>query len=108
MWHSRLWLIDHGAALYFQHAWHGESERAQDPFARIKDHILLPYASQLSDADRIMTERLTPDVIRGIVELVPDAWLGGEPAVAYTDYLIRRLAAPRRFVEEAIRARALL
>jgi len=108
MWHGQLWLIDHGAALYFQYAWHGESERATDPFPRIKDHILLPYAGALTDADRIMSERITPETIASVVALVPDSWLDGEPSGAYTEYLIRRLAAPRRFLEEAIRARALL
>jgi hypothetical protein len=108
VWHGRLWLIDNGAALYFQHAWHGESERASDPFTRIKDHILLPFADALPEADQIMSGLITPEVIAGIVALVPDAWLGGEPATAYTDYLVRRLAAPRRFLEEAFRARALL
>jgi hypothetical protein len=108
LWHGRLWLIDHGAALYFQHAWNGESERSEDPFARIKDHILLPQAARLGEADRILTERITPEVIRRILALVPASWLGGAPVSAYTDYLIRRLKAPRRFLEEATRARALL
>lgn len=108
MWHGRLWLIDQGAALYFQHAWGGESDRAGDPFARIKDHILLPFAAALEEADRIMSERLTPQLITGIVDLIPPEWLDSVPASAYSEYLIRRLAAPRRFVEEARRARALL
>ena len=108
LWHGRLWLIDHGAALYFQHAWHGESARSQDPFTRIKDHILLPLAQALPEADRLMSGRITPDVIRGIVAGLPGSWLGDEPASAYTEYLISRLALPRRFLEEAIRARALL
>jgi hypothetical protein len=108
LWHGNLWLIDHGAALYFHHGWHGESERASDPFVRIKDHILLPFADALADADRIMSGRITPNVISSIAALLPEAWLGGVPASAYIDYLVRRIAAPRRFLEEAIRARALL
>ena len=72
MWHGKLWLIDHGAALYFQHAWHGESERAGDPFSRIKDHILLPFAGALPEADRIMAGRITPAVIEGIMAKVPE------------------------------------
>lgn len=108
MWHGRLWLIDHGAALYFQHAWAGESARSQDPFPRIKDHILLPFAAELEQADRQMSERLTPELIRDIVGQVPGTWLDGPPAERYTEYLIERLAAPRGFVTEAIRARSVL
>jgi hypothetical protein len=108
VWHGKLWLIDNGAALYFQHAWHGESERAADPFTRIRDHILLPCAGALAEADRMMSAALTPEVIAQIVEQVPEAWLGGVPAAAYSGYLVRRLEAPRRFLEEALRARALL
>jgi hypothetical protein len=108
MWHGRLWLIDHGAALYFQHAWDGDTGRAVDPFTRIKDHILLPFAGRLPEADQIMSARITADLIRDITALVPEAWLDGAPAGAYAEYLIRRLAAPRRFVEEAMHARAQL
>lgn len=105
-WHSRLWLIDHGAALYFQHGWDGQVSRSQDPFPRIKDHILLPFANALPEADRILSERLTAEVIRGIVGQVPGEWLLGTPAGSYTEHLIQRLAPPRPFLEEAIRAHA--
>lgn len=108
MWHRRLWLIDHGSALYFQHDWNGDSDRSQDPFPRIKDHILLPLAAGLEEADSVMSERITPEIIRGIVAQVPGSWLDGAPADRYTEYLIQRLAAPRAFLTEAIRARSLL
>jgi hypothetical protein len=114
IWHRQLRLIDHGAALYFHHAWENYLERSRDPFSRIKDHILLPLASELREADARMTMRLTPEIIRSIVTLVPDAWLTGEAAFstgndfreAYIQYLLRRLESPRAFLEEAIRARA--
>ena len=78
-------------------------------FAAIKDHVLLPRATKLRDEDERMAHALTPEVIDGILALVPDAWLIGAPSIdirgAYRRYLLQRLAAPRAFVEEAARAR---
>jgi hypothetical protein len=116
MWHRQLKLIDHGAALYFHHAWDGSENRSTDAFERIKDHILLPFASALREADETLAVRLSPRIIEGIVALIPDSWLASDmPAEAakerrkaYVRYLVRRLQAPRAFVEEAIRARSLL
>ena len=107
MWHRQLWLIDHGAALYFHHGWDANTDRSQNPFGRIKDHVLLPFASTLREADALMLGRITPDIIRRIVGLIPEAWLGTDVPSAYTEHLTRRLASPRAFLEEAIRARAL-
>jgi hypothetical protein len=116
VWHKGLQLIDHGAALYFHHAWEGYLERSQDPFTRIRDHVLLPFAASLKEADASMTASLSPQAIRDIVALIPDSWLAEAPAFetpalnrqAYVEYLVRRLGAPHAFVEEAIRARSLL
>jgi hypothetical protein len=113
MWHRRLWLIDHGAALYFHHAWTDMDRRAKDPFPLIKEHILLPFAGALEAADQSMTAALSRPVIEQVVNLVPDEWLNEnsrfptttEHRQAYIDYLTTRLEAPRNFVEEAIRAR---
>ena len=112
MWHRRLWLIDHGAALYFHHAWKDMDQRSKDPFALIKDHILLPFADALEVADEAMTALMTEEVIKSVVDLVPDDWMRDSPfstaaenRQAYVEYLTRRLEAPRNFVEEAIRAR---
>ena len=113
MWHRKLWLIDHGAALYFQHTWTDMDRRSKDPFALIKDHILLPFASALETADEAMTARLTEDVIKQTIDLVPEDWLNEDTRFttiaahrqAYVEYLMKRLVAPRNFVEEAIRAR---
>jgi hypothetical protein len=122
MWHRRLWLIDHGAALYFHHTWTNFRERSRDAFPMIKDHVLLRSTSpsSLRDIDSKMTERATPDIICGIVKLIPHVWLvdeslgsdsqfGGpaEQRDAYIEYLLSRLAAPHVFLEEAIRARSL-
>jgi hypothetical protein len=108
IWHRQLRLIDHGAALYFHHGWDDQTDRSQDPFTRIKDHILLQFASQLREADAIMTQRITPEVIQNIVAMIPDTWLGGDSRNAYIQHLTRRLASPRAFLEEAVRARSLL
>jgi hypothetical protein len=119
VWHRKLWLIDHGAALYFHHGWTGgdavtNSERARDAFARIKDHVLLPLATQLEAADAASVARLDARTLQTIVASIPDAWLvpEGDRADAaamrdaYLEYFARRLQAPRAFVEEAIRARS--
>ena len=113
MWHRKLWLIDHGAALYFHHAWTDMDQRSKDPFRLIKEHILLPFAGDIETADRTMTRLITKQVINGIVDLIPDDWMKDnspfstipENRQAYVDYLARRLDEPRHFVEEAIRAR---
>ena len=108
-WHRRLWLIDHGAALIFQHQWHGFLERATRPFAPIIDHVLLPSASALAEADARLAPLLTPPRIDSIVDLIPDAWLD-EPVRrdAYRQYFGARLQTPRAFAETARAAHAQL
>ena len=115
VWHGKLWLIDHGAALYFHHDWRDFMSRASSPFALIKDHVLLPFASRLAEADQAMAGLLRPEVIEGVVAMIPDAWLDDEPAfaskgehrAAYSAWLRERLRVPRAFAEEAARARSL-
>ena len=115
MWHRRLWLIDHGATLYFHHSpgWETEADRARGVFPPIKDHVLLRHASMLREVDDALAAILTGEVIAGILEIVPDEWLGSDaPALppsevraAYGRRLADRLTAPRPFVEEAVRVR---
>src|SRR6195952_2289524 len=78
IWHKELWLIDHGAALYFHHSWHNWQEQALRPFVQVKDHVLLAYASELETADVELKAILTPQVIRDIVSLIPDVWIEQE------------------------------
>ena len=114
IWHRQLWLIDHGATLYFHHSpgWESEPDRARRPFPALKDHVLLRYATMLSEVDEHLSRALTSDVISGILDLVPDSWLSSENATllpvdvrrAYCRYLIDRLERPRPFLEEAVRA----
>jgi len=115
MWHRRLWLIDHGATLYFHHlpGWESDAERARGPFAAIREHVLLPYATMLKEVDEVSAAALSRDVIAGILDVIPDEWLRSDgstlqPAdvrVAYGQYLLERLAPPRVFLEEALGAR---
>jgi hypothetical protein len=114
LWHKRLWLIDHGAALYFQHTWTDYMAQSRKPFKPIKDHVLLPFASALIEANALMRSRLTPEIIRAIVNTIPAAWLDtetpfathGEHREAYIAYLLSRLESAEVFVKEALDARA--
>ena len=114
VWHRKLWLIDHGAALYFHHSWADYLARSHSPFTAIKDHVLLPAAAELHTADQTLAPRVTPALIEAIVASIPDDWLGTEPSfadhqmqrAAYVAYLLSRLELPRTFVEEAINARS--
>lgn len=107
-WHRALWLIDHGAALYFHHQDGDFAAKADGPFPLIKDHVLLPDARALAEADAWMEKQLTPDLIGRIVDQIPDDWLAGDAAdpaalrQAYRDYFARRLQAPRAFVQQAM------
>jgi hypothetical protein len=104
-WHRRLWLIDHGAALYWHHSPGGPAPDPQAAFAQIADHVLLPYASSVADADARLAPLVTGEFLERVVADVPDVWLDGEDRGMYVEYLTRRLASPRRFAEEAERAR---
>ena len=115
VWHRKLWLIDHGASLYFHHmpGWIDAADRAADPFALIKEHVLRHRATRLEAIDESMAAALRPETLAAIVAAIPDSWLseeapGGDAARyrdAYRSYLQRRLESPRRFVEEAVRVR---
>jgi hypothetical protein len=104
MWHGRLWMIDHGAALYFHHGTDDFVGRAREPFAAVKDHVLLRFADALEEADTVLCPRFTRKAIDEVVALVPPDWT--PHAARYTDYFMARLASPRAFVEEARRARS--
>ena len=116
VWHGKLWLIDHGAALYFHHSSADYGARAKSPFPAIKDHVLLPFANDLGAADAAMAAGLTSDRIAAITALIPDDWLDDDPhyaskeahRAAYADYFAQRLHAPRAFAEEAARCASLL
>jgi hypothetical protein len=116
VWHGNLWLIDHGASLYFHHSWDKYLERSRGAFPAIRDHVLLPWATEVAEVDERLAALLTPAAIEEIVALIPESWLGDaeqfsnveEHRAGYADYLRQRLEAPRAWVEEAVRARSLL
>src|SRR5205085_1893313 len=106
----KVWLIDHGAALYAQHNWATVDEaRTRTPFPLIRDHVLLRCAEGLEAADERLAGLLTEERLAGILAAVPDAWLT-DPVIAgefdsadaararYLEYLRTRLAAPRPFL----------
>ncbi|HET9093742.1 MAG TPA: HipA family kinase [Solirubrobacteraceae bacterium] len=108
VWHHATWLIDHGAALYQHHGGGDLVARARESFPLIADHVLLPLASALPEADARLARRLDRGRIAAAVALVPDEWLGADPAAAraqYVAYLCARLEAPRGFVAETEAAR---
>ena len=115
-WKKELWLIDHGAALYFHHSGEGWEEQAKRPFVQIKDHVLLPFASELDAVDTAFQAILTPDHIHSIVALIPIDWLkdnafkvsAEEMRDIYTQFLITRIDSAPIFVKEAQHARATL
>jgi hypothetical protein len=104
-WHRRLWLIDHAASLYWHHASPHPVDHERGRFEAIRDHVLLPYASAMADADARLAPRVTVELLEEVAAAVPDAWLDGDNARMYVEYLIRRLEPPREFVEEAERGR---
>jgi hypothetical protein len=115
LFNRELWLIDHGAALYFHHSWDNWQEQTTRPFGLIKDHVLLPQAADLEQADEAMKAALTEAVIDRVVALIPDDWIDAtfeQPAAevrdVYAQFLRTRRAHSEIFVKQARDARALL
>lgn len=127
IWNGEVWLIDHGASLYFHHSGKTPEAAAADPFPYIKDHIMLPFASRLEEADKLMRQAITPRTLSKIVDLIPDKWLAEKREALYGDnftndieadfpspslrreiyrkFLTLRLADTAPFLREAIAAR---
>jgi hypothetical protein len=114
LWHRNLYFIDHGASLYFHHNWQNVEQSARSRFPAIRDHVLLPWASRIEEADARLRPLLSPELFTRVTDQIPDGWLLPEPGLeapatkraGYVDFLTRRLAAAPLFVEEAVRARA--
>lgn len=115
-WNKELWLIDHGAALFFHHTWHNWQEQAVRSFSSIKDHVLLPISNHLSQAHEQMMQLITPEKIQRVVEQVPEEWLiaanadmpAGESREVYASFLQNRLQHSEIFVNQAKHARETL
>jgi HipA-like protein len=111
VWHDRLWLIDHGASLYFHHNWPNLKAvgraASQRPYTMAREHVLLHFAGAIQEADAALAPLLTTEVFRRVLGLVPDDWLRDEPGFgdpdevrsAYVDYLSARLEEPRAWVQ---------
>lgn len=108
IWQKELWLIDHGASLYFHHNSNHFEEQSKKKFLQVKDHVLLSQATELEKADAWMKEKLKPEVIRSITDLVPSDWLLNEDVTdaeemrkQYEMFLVNRIAHSDIFINEA-------
>jgi hypothetical protein len=116
IWHKELWLIDHGASLFYHHSWESFEKHATSPFKQIKDHVLLKQAGDLLAADTFCKAILNKELIESIVSLIPDEWLmdevlnetSTEKRNVYTRFLTRRLESSEIFIQEANNARETL
>lgn len=116
LWEGRLWLIDHGAALYFHHAWSTAHAHVTGRFPQVRDHVLLAQASMLREADAALAPLVRAALAGGLLARVPDAWLAadGDPGgadgvrAAYAEWFAARLDQSHGFVEEAVHARSQL
>lgn len=115
MWKKELWIIDHGASLYFHHTWSNWEEQSLKPFVQIKDHVLLQWASELEKVNESFCSILSQDKVASIVDLIPDQWLvnestpnPGENRKVYEQFLLSRISQSHIFVKEAQHARQAL
>ena len=113
MWHKELWLIDHGATLYFHHTWTNWETQSLSPFTMIKDHVLLSLADKLEEVDAVFRQLITYETIREMVELIPNEWAehaeqglsANDVREVYYQFLTRRLEHSTNFLNEALHAR---
>lgn len=115
IWNKQLWLIDHGASLFFHHSWQQLEEQGRRLFPQVKDHVLLPYASELEAVDEQLRQLLSTDRIQAIVSLIPDEWLAdstfesaNEKRQVYIRFIETRIAISAVFIKEAKYAREAL
>ena len=109
IWNRELWLIDHGAALYFHHNWESWQDAITKPFVQIRQHVLLKQAKDLEKTDADFKTILTPEVLRAMVDLIPDEWLendgdeltASEKKSAYFTFLSERLQHSHHFIQAA-------
>jgi len=112
MWYKELWLIDHGSSFFFHHSWINWEKQAVSPFEFIKDHVLLPQATQIEKADEELKPLVTDEFIDKLVNLIPDEWLNfdwnhtpEELRKVYADFLKIRRDNSEIFVKEVQNAR---
>lgn len=113
MWNKELWLIDHGASFYFHHTWENWEKTSKSPFSYVKDHVLLPQASELDAANTYALSKLNAANLSALVDKLPQSWLEWEDVDAtteqlktvYKQFLINRLASTELFINEAKKIR---
>ncbi len=114
-WNNELWLIDHGASLYFHYNWHNRNRSVLNPFAQVKDHVLLPWAGMLEEANRYCKNQITDKAIMAIVHAIPEDWLNWDEGIKakeikdfYIQYLTERRQQSHHFLKEAQNAKETL
>lgn len=113
LWNKELWLIDHGASLYFHHSWKGWEKAMESEFPYVKDHALLRDAALLAEVDESMHRSITVDDLNAIVDMVPDEWLDepesglsvDERRRVYKKFLATRFENSKKFTDHAIEVR---
>lgn len=97
IWHGSLWLIDHGATLYFHHNWPRAENVIHRPYTW-DDHVLKSYASKLGDEGPALAARITPELLAEVIDLVPAEWLEDGDRDAYLGHLSRRAERPEAWL----------
>lgn len=114
LWNHQLWLIDHGACLYFHHNWQNWETAIARTFPPVRDHILLPQATRLKEAEEMLIQTFDDSWFTALLAIIPDEWLEEEsdaltPAEkrnAYLEYLLTRMSNVYLFTKEAEDARS--
>lgn len=115
-WHRDTWLIDHGAALYFHHAWPSRAPSAErfaaQPFrVGADDHVLGAMATELPAAHAALAPQVDADLLGDVLAQVPDAWLEPtehlpDPAAvraAYLEHLLARVTTAQVWLPGGLR-----
>jgi hypothetical protein len=97
VWHGAVWMIDHGATLYFHHDWPRAASVVHRPY-RWDDHVLRPYATALASEGPALAARLTPALLAEVIDLVPAEWLDDGDRDAYLEHLSARAAQPEAWL----------
>jgi hypothetical protein len=110
MWHGSLWLIDHGATLYFHHNWARAGANVHRPYPAA-DHVLRQYATELAEADAALAPQVTPELLGRVLAQVPGEWLTAtdfadpsEAREAYVRHLLARLEGRSAWLPQAAAA----
>lgn len=119
-WNNELWLIDHGASLYFHHNWQHWKTHLNRTFPFVKEHVLLKKANHLTEAVQEIKSLVNEEIITKIVNSIPTNWLEGNPnqrgnsendisandkRKAYTSFLMSRLSKVDVLAKEALDAK---